>query len=251
MFKSMFKKLSGGNSHHEFKFLENAKLGALTKEYINEMLDYRVDIDVINVNDNSYEGYTPLMHYLSSSSVNPEIIMYLITKGANVNAKAKYGHTPLHMSAYSSPKENRLIILQLLINKGADVHSKDSSGYTPLHNYVGSGFVEEVKLLLDSGAASDINHCGKDTGRQYWGFAPLHKAIFEARRSYDTTESMVSMVELLLEYNADPNLISNSSSKYTPLKLLESDLHSANYAKNDKWISDLENISVLIKNHIN
>ncbi len=62
-----------------------------------------------------------------------EVVELLIDKGADVNAKGKYGGTPLHSAAFFGQTE----IVELLIAKGADLNAKIESagilkGYTPL-----------------------------------------------------------------------------------------------------------------------
>jgi len=52
-----------------------------------------------------------------------------IADGADVNAKSKFGRTPLHSAA--DPGRNKEIV-ELLIAEGADVHAKDHEGRTPL-----------------------------------------------------------------------------------------------------------------------
>jgi ankyrin repeat protein len=49
--------------------------------------------------------------------------------GTDVNAKDKYGRTPLDEAARKGHKE----IAKLLIAEGADVNAKDQWGRTPLH----------------------------------------------------------------------------------------------------------------------
>ena len=57
-----------------------------------------------------------------------EIVQLLIANGADVNAKADDGCTPLHDAAWSGYKE----IVELLITAGADVNAGDKNGATPL-----------------------------------------------------------------------------------------------------------------------
>ena len=57
-----------------------------------------------------------------------KLVEELIAKGADVNAKDKYGETPLHSALKKAQSE----MVQLLIAKGADVNAKDKYGATPL-----------------------------------------------------------------------------------------------------------------------
>jgi len=71
-----------------------------------------------------------------------EVVELLIAKGADVNAKDKYGKIPLHR-ACECEKE----IAELLLDKGADVNAKDNDGETPLDQAEG----EIANLLREHG----------------------------------------------------------------------------------------------------
>ncbi len=66
----------------------------------------------------------------------------------DVNARAEYGNTPLHLAAsYGSP-----INVGALLKAGADVNARQSESGTPLH-YAGiSDNPDKVLALLDAGA---------------------------------------------------------------------------------------------------
>ncbi len=77
-----------------------------------------------------------------------EAVKEFLAIGADVNAKAGNGTTPLHDAA---TKE----ITELLIANGADVNAKDDDGWIPLLYAVEVGYNEIVELLIDKGA--DVN----------------------------------------------------------------------------------------------
>jgi serine/threonine protein kinase len=111
-----------------------------------------------------------------------------LKKGANPNAKDKYGLTPLHWAASLGHVE----IVKLLLERGANPNTKDNKGRTPLHEAASLGHVEIVKLLLKRGA----NPNTKDN----YGSTPLHEAAQKGR---------VEIVRVLLEYGADPRIADN------------------------------------------
>ena len=59
---------------------------------------------------------------------NIKAVKQHLAAGADVNAKSKFGRTPLHHAAYFGHKE----VAELLIAEGADVNAKDDDGATPL-----------------------------------------------------------------------------------------------------------------------
>jgi ankyrin repeat protein len=136
----------------------------------------------------TYQGATPL-HWAVSWSPKKEVVVFLIEKGADVNAKDENGRTPLHWAVNWGYKE----VVELLIEKGSDVNAKDESGRTPLHEAVAWGHLKErgglVELLIEKGA--DVNT--KDDR----GETPLHDAV---------TRGHKEVVELLIEKGADVNV---------------------------------------------
>ena len=79
-----------------------------------------------------------------------EVAKLLIANGADVNAKAEGGYTPLHVASGLNQKE---MVEFLLISK-ADPNALDTRG-TPLHAAVLQGHKEVVALLLKNGAQVD------------------------------------------------------------------------------------------------
>ena len=93
-----------------------------------------------------------------------DLIKLLISKGADVNAKEKYGNTPLHIAATAGG----VGIAELLISKGAKVNARDDIGETPLHIAATAGGVGIAELLISKGA--------KVNARDDIGETPLHIA---------------------------------------------------------------------------
>jgi ankyrin repeat protein len=66
-----------------------------------------------------------------------------LAAGTDVNAKNKYGFTPLHDAAMNNRKE----VVELLIDKGADVNAKMEDGDTPLDWAIEINRTETADLL--------------------------------------------------------------------------------------------------------
>jgi ankyrin repeat protein len=100
-------------------------------------------------------------------------VQALLAKGADVNAKATDGSTPLMFAALghddaiaqllpSSPssKDDRLDIVQALLAKGAEVDAKQEHGMTALMAAPFKGHLDVVQALLAKGA--DVNAKASD-----------------------------------------------------------------------------------------
>jgi len=82
--------------------LENAK----------KLLDLGADVDE-SVNSGAAEGYTCLM--MAARNQRPDIVKFLVENGADVNAKAANGSTPLSLAEEEEDEE----MIELLKNLGA------------------------------------------------------------------------------------------------------------------------------------
>jgi ankyrin repeat protein len=71
----------------------------------------------------------------------------LLAKGAEVNAKNKWGETPLHIAAFKSRKD----VAELLLAGKAEVNAKDNKDSTPLHAAKLKGNADLVELLRQHG----------------------------------------------------------------------------------------------------
>jgi hypothetical protein len=91
--------------------------------FISEGISNGEDINHVENNLN-----IPILQYAIRKSAEIEIIKELIQKGANVNAKAENGMTPLMYAVQSG----RFDVVKLLLDSGALVNEQDSGGKTPL-----------------------------------------------------------------------------------------------------------------------
>lgn len=77
----------------------------------------------------------------------------LIAKGADVNAKFRYGQTPIFKAAERGNTE----VVKVLLEKGADVNVRDTFYQaTPLTWAVDKGHIEVVRALLDKGIKDGV-----------------------------------------------------------------------------------------------
>jgi ankyrin repeat protein len=100
-----------------------------------------------DVNAKDKWGWTPL-HRAVEQNPNINVLKYLISQGADVNAKIEMNHnkTPLHLAAERNPNIN---VLKYLISQGADVNAKtEIFNETPLDL---ANSEEKKKILRDAG----------------------------------------------------------------------------------------------------
>ena len=122
----------------------------------------------LNAKEDVY-GATPL--HMAAANGNKKIAEFLITKGADLNARNDNGGTPLVYAAQIGHKE----VAELLIDKGADVDEEDGFGATPLRHAVGKGHKEIAEMLIAAGA--DVNWIGKQAGTTL-----LHEASIKGQK---------------------------------------------------------------------
>lgn len=84
----------------------------------------------------------------STSRANCNCFELLLSLGADVRKRDKYGRTPLHNVAATGPVE----YLRMLIDRGASVHAQDKLGCTALMLSAENGRPEAVECLLAAGA---------------------------------------------------------------------------------------------------
>lgn len=107
-----------------------------------------------DVNAAARQGATPL-HYACRDAAL-ETVARLIQSGADVNARSAgvYEGTPLHIAVEAKRDE----VCALLLESGADPNAPDSAGNTPLHLAVEGGYQGIAQLLLAHGAdATRVN----------------------------------------------------------------------------------------------
>jgi ankyrin repeat protein len=98
--------------------------------------------ELLNVGD-LQEGRTPL-HWAALGG-SAEVASFLISKGAQIQARDKDGQTPIHLVITEE-------IARMLIKRGGDVTSKDNYGRMPLHYAAYYGREKMIDFFLASGS---------------------------------------------------------------------------------------------------
>ena len=159
----------------------------VSKKNLNQVKGFNKDDIDLNFIDLK-SGYTPLIQAIRNKDI--DMVEYLIAlPGTDLNKvdNKKYCLPPLSHAI----QMHNLQMMKLLIINGANVNepsTNDKNPYnTPIMIASWSGKLEEVKLLVESGAC--INQ--QDKGN---GFTALIKAVFN---------NNIEVVKYLLDQNAD------------------------------------------------
>jgi ankyrin repeat protein len=159
-----------------------------------------------------------------------EIVRWLLTHRARVNARDSSGNTPLHFAAMFG----HLDIVQILIRNKAKIDARGSYGETPLFLAAGMGHVEIVRTLIEHKAKVNARGRGADpplyipvqwghldmawmltrhrvnvNAKNLWGKTPLHAVVANGRSS--------DIAQMLLEHRANINAKDNENK--TPLQV--------------------------------
>lgn len=136
--------------------------------------------------------------YLAAQGEQAEMIAFLASRGASVDAKDSQGFTPLH---HAAGKAKKVATLKALLQAGADPRARSPRGDTPLHAAARYGWVEGLEALSARGAELEA--------RDDLGLTPLHAAAAAGR---------IKALELLASKGADLN--AKDAKGRTPLQLV-------------------------------
>lgn len=151
------------------------------------------DPKLVNAKDET--GRTPL--HWACRGVHPDVVKFLVEKGADINALDNNQIAPLHSIAARGHTE----AAELLIKKGAQINIKDYNSHTPLHFTAIYGKKDITTLLIANGAELEV--------RDDYGRTPL---LLVARESGN-----VDVARILIEHGANVNAADNHGD--TPLSL--------------------------------
>lgn len=125
-------------------------------EIVKRLIEKRAAVDAMD----DYTRRTPLLR--AADQRHAEVVRYLLAHGASVNAKARFGQTPLTAAILGTvfsygPKGNRDETIQALLLSGADVNLQGKFSWTPLMTAVLRGDADLVRLLISKGADLSAN----------------------------------------------------------------------------------------------
>lgn len=103
----------------------------------------------VDVNEANPHGVTALHNAAREGHL--DVVMLLVERGANVNALTEDDISPLHNAAMGHLK-----VVKFLIEKRAELNQRSLWGDTPIHFAAADNHRFIVRLLRDSGAATDL-----------------------------------------------------------------------------------------------
>nr|WBF71176.1 putative ankyrin repeat protein [Megavirus caiporensis] len=159
-------------------------------ETIKLLLDYDADIEI-----KSNSGMTALMYSIHALKSNClDIIKLLLDYGANIDAKTNHGLTFLMQICINIVEINNDEAIEYIIDRCPNINSVSNEGCTALMyacRLIGEkSTVKIIRSLLKHGACPNISNNGMTV---------LRKILL-----INTNDDLV---KLLLQYNADPNIM--------------------------------------------
>ena len=197
-------KLGAGTKQGGSKGLSSLALIAASSGYADCMRAFVAA--GIDFHHTGTEGET-ILHMAIDYYSGIEMAQYLLEQKEarmTVNAKNRYGRTPLHllMGHYGLTSAEKSKLLTPLLQFGADIHMKDIYGDTPAHYATNRGDINSVAELIHAGFKISTKGARGDT--------VLHRAVRVSQRA----------LKLLLDLEAGRSIINIRNKKQaTPLHL--------------------------------
>ena len=134
--------------------------------------------------------------YRAISQNNFDGLVKAVGQGALINANDRFGHTPLHYSAFKGNTR----FLDYLLQNGGDPNARGKHLSTPLHSAAWGRNMEVFELLLEDGADVDA--------RTDEGETPCMTAALRGEKE---------MLEVLFALSADPHAVDSHGSNLIDL----------------------------------
>ena len=133
-----------------------------------------------------------------------ENVKRILDRGANINARDRYGDTPLHLAI----KNKYLDTANLLINRGADINARGALDDTPLHLSVYQGQKTFSDLLRSKGAEGGLLNRYGLSPREMEGLQEIEQKVIEAATLLNNDGSWINIIKGRESYDNLKKLVS-------------------------------------------
>lgn len=115
-----------------------------------------------NVNHRNANGHTPVKY--AGSKNHKDLLVHLLDVGGDPNTRDHIGDTPLHRVASMEHHDClRILLTHLKTKANIAVNAQNNQGYTALHLACENDDATSALLLVEHGAAIDIENKAKET----------------------------------------------------------------------------------------
>ncbi|RZC43149.1 ankyrin repeat and SOCS box protein 3-like [Asbolus verrucosus] len=146
--------VESGKSVNTKNKLGNTLLNYVIAHQRVEIFDYLMSLDSVDVNCVDSFGRSPLL-YSATESFDEYFALELLKKGADIHVADDAGFTFLHMAARCA-SDDHLTAGKLVIERGADINAQARFGVTPLYAACEEGNLNWIHMLLYYGASATI-----------------------------------------------------------------------------------------------
>uniref|UniRef100_A0A8C7ISF4 Euchromatic histone-lysine N-methyltransferase 1a n=1 Tax=Oncorhynchus kisutch TaxID=8019 RepID=A0A8C7ISF4_ONCKI len=150
-------------------------------------------------------GWTPITWAIEYK--HRELVLLLLSRGADVNIRDKEENICLHWAALSGSND----IAQILLDARCDLHAVNVHGDSTLHIAARENQLECVTLLLSQGADVNLKNREGETpldcciyNSKVWVSLKTNKKLTDARRSRDSHREKVLSRDISRGYEAVP-----------------------------------------------
>jgi ankyrin repeat protein len=165
-----------------------------------------------DVNQRTADGTSALhwaVHYGEA-----DLVIRLLSVGANANARNHYGATPMSEAAVLGDGK----ILRALLAAGADVDSANADGQTALMILARTSNVEAAGLLISHGAQVNAREQWRDQTALMWAAAEQQPAMVRLLLKHGAAVDTRSLVnDWPRQVTAEPRMQARPSGGFTPL----------------------------------
>uniref|UniRef100_A0A0G4FM96 Uncharacterized protein n=1 Tax=Chromera velia CCMP2878 TaxID=1169474 RepID=A0A0G4FM96_9ALVE len=130
-------------------FAENRRTALMQAVVVGSLEAVRMLVDAgASLEVPNFKGLRAL--HIACHRQEPQTVRFLVDRGADVNAETEFGERPLHITAEGQPE-----LAAFLLTHGAEVDAKHAAGCTALVHAAFAGCRDSAALLLDRGARVD------------------------------------------------------------------------------------------------